>query len=175
MKFTYIVYFLFLCVITQAQNADFSIQKGGYLTEELGGYGLPSLLTIGYEYVKPLNKQLFLSTRVGINGMAWLDASSIGIPHGVSLNFGKKHFFLETGLNGWAGFYQDDEAKWDNKTHYKDYFYLIGANIGLNTAFRWKNTAYMYRLYINPSYNTSNNDLLRKTFVWGGTGISIGI
>lgn len=181
MKHYFTIFLLFLGLFIHAQKVDFaatqanfSIKQGGYFTEEIGGYGALPLLTLGYEYVKPLNENMFLSTRAGINVAVGFFGYHIGIPHGASLNFGKKHFYFETGLNGWYGFTQDSDAMLDGKENYNGYSYLVGVNLGLNTVFAMKKRNVMYRIYVNPWYNTTNNNgLIRKTFIWGGMACSI--
>jgi len=51
-------------------------------------------MTLGHEYIKPLNENMLLSTRTGVNGFVYLFSVGIAAPHGVSINFGKKtHLF----------------------------------------------------------------------------------
>lgn len=166
-----LIIFLFLSIVLTAQNQDFQVKKGGYIFEEVGGYGLPAFFTLGYEYVKPINENQFLSTKVGVNGSVWFFGHNVGIPHGVSMNFGKKHVFLETGVNGWLGYYEDQN---DLSNIQSDFMYIVGANVGINTAFYVLKTDVMLRAYLNPMYNT-NSDLIRKTFIWGGFGMSFRI
>ena len=160
--------FLLCSIALTAQNQEFKVKKGHYIFEELGGYGLPALMTLGYEQVNPINDYSFLSSKIGVNGSVWFFGHSIGVPHGVSMNFGKKHVFLETGVNGWFGYYEDQDDLSNIKS---DYIYVIGTNVGVNTAFRFLKTDVMLRAYLNPSYNL-NSDLIRKTYVFGGLGMS---
>jgi hypothetical protein len=47
-------------------------------------------------------------------------------------------------------------------------------NLGLNVALGAKYPKVVYRIYANPWYNpTSNNGLIRQTFIWAGTGLSV--
>jgi hypothetical protein len=125
-------------------------------------------MTLGYEYIKPLNENMFLSTRTGVNGFVYLFSVGIGVPHGVSINFGKKHVYFETGLNGWYGFTDNGEMNGDG------FSYVTGMNLGLNAALGAKYPKVVYRIYANPWYNpTSNNGLFPQTFIWAGMGLSV--
>lgn len=172
MKPFFTIFLLFFGLFLQAQNTNSIVRQGGYFTEEIGGNAPIPTLSLDYEYIKPLNEKMFLSTRVGANCFVGLTGYDVGVPHGVSLNFGKKHFYFETGLNGWYGFTQDDDAGWQGEI--EGFSYIIGVNLGLNTVFAMKKRNVMYRIYLNPWYNTtSNNGLIRQTFIWGGMGCSI--
>lgn len=165
--------FIFLMISTflTAQNQDFKIKEGGYIFEEFGGYGIPALFTLGYEKVKIINDNRFLSTKIGVNSGVWITGYNVGVPHGVSMNFGKKHVFLETGVNGWFGYFQDDENLSDIQN---GFIYTVGTNIGVNTAFHLLRTDWMFRTYLNPMYNV-NSELIRKVLIWGGIGMSVRI
>lgn len=170
-KYLILTILLFCTTLLTAQNQDFKVKEGGYFFEETGGFGLPAIMTLGYEKIEVLNDNQFLSTKVGINGGVWFFAYNFGVPHGVSMNFGKKHVFFETGLNGWFGYYRDEN---DLSNIQSDFIYTIGTNIGINTAFHIFKTDFMVRAYLNPMYNL-NSDLIRKTFIWGGIGLSFRI
>jgi hypothetical protein len=80
----------------------------------------------------------------------------------------KKHIYFETGLNGWYGFTDNGEMNGNG------FSYIIGMNLGLNAALGAKYPKVVYRIYANPWYNpTSNNGLIRQTFIWAGTGLSV--
>ncbi|NJN78961.1 MAG: hypothetical protein HC803_12105 [Saprospiraceae bacterium] len=152
---------LFCSTLLTAQNQDFKVKEGGYIFSEIGGYGLAPQLSLGYECVKPLSENRFLSTKVGVNTGAWLVSYTIGVPHSVSMNFGKKNVFMETGLNGWLGYDSGDED------YEGGFCYTLGTNIGVNSITPLtpeKNV--MLRAYINPSY-TFGKQSLRGFFYLG--------
>lgn len=159
--------FIVAAIIVSISNAfsnDTTAMKKNAISLEIGGNGL--FLSANYQRHFPITEKCFLSGEVGIGSVPFV--GGLSIPHQITINFGQKNSFFETGVGG---------SYWTGKTNAsgyteREFSYMVSPIIGyrLQTP-----KGFLFRGYLSPLISVVGEPFIGNSAVTPMGGISFGI